>query len=66
MGIPDHVWKDKRETLANTIDKLSEQEFRAHLRQGWLSYLNKMFPDGAPPPATTTSFQTSSLYVEED
>ena len=50
LGIADHVWQDKRATIAGTVDALGDQ-FRPAMRAGWLSYIRTAYPENAAPAA---------------
>ena len=63
MGIPDYVWREKREKLAKTIDDLGD-DFRPKFKAAWLVYLNKMH--AGRPPAPPPTFHSSSFMVEDD
>ena len=45
LGIPDHVWQEKRAVLAASIDGLGDR-FKPELRAGWLAYIRQNYPDG--------------------
>ena len=45
LGIPDHVRKEKRATIAATIDGLGDK-FKPELRAAWLAYIRETYPDG--------------------
>ena len=45
LGIPDHVWQEKRSVLAASIDGLGDR-FKPELRAGWLAYIRQNYPDG--------------------
>ena len=45
FGIADHIWLDKRESIAQTVDALGD-EFKPAMRAGWMSYIRKVYPDG--------------------
>ena len=44
-SIADHIWLDKREAIAQTVDALGD-EFKPAMRAGWMSYIRKVYPDG--------------------
>ena len=47
LRLADHVWQDKRTTIAQSVDNLGDQ-FRPAMRAGWLSYIRRAYPeDGA-------------------
>jgi hypothetical protein len=50
LGLADHVWQDKRATIAKNNDDLGDQ-FRPAMRVGWLSYIRKAYPDSDAPAA---------------
>ncbi len=41
-GLADHVWQNKRTTIAQQVDGLGAQ-FRAAMRAGWLKYLKDTY-----------------------
>jgi hypothetical protein len=45
LGIPDHVWQEKRSVIAATIDGLGAK-FKPELRAAWLAYIRETYPDG--------------------
>ena len=48
LGIEDHIWLDKREAIAQTVDALGD-EFKPAMRRmraGWMAYIRKAYPDG--------------------
>ncbi len=46
LGIADHIWMDKREAIAQTVDSLGA-EFKPAMRAGWMGYIRQAYPDGA-------------------
>ncbi len=46
LGIADHIWLDKREAIAQTVDSLGA-EFKPAMRAAWMVYIRKAYPDGA-------------------
>ena len=42
LGLPDHVWVDKRAAIAKRVDDLGDQ-FRPAMRRGWLAYIKKTY-----------------------
>jgi hypothetical protein len=46
LGIVDHIWLDKREAIAQTVDSLGA-EFKPAMHAGWMRYIRKAYPDGA-------------------
>ena len=46
LGIPDHVWTDKRAAFAKKVEDLGDQ-FRPAMRAGWLAYITKTYPKNA-------------------
>ena len=42
LGLPDHVWVEKRAAIAKQVDDLGDQ-FRPAMRKGWLSYIQKTY-----------------------
>jgi hypothetical protein len=45
LGIADHIWLDKREAIAQTVDELGDN-FKPAVRAGWMAYISKAYPDG--------------------
>jgi hypothetical protein len=45
LGIPEHVWQEKRSFLAASIDGFGDR-FKPELRAGWLAYIRQNYPDG--------------------
>ncbi len=39
LGIPDHVWQEKRSVIEATIDGL-DAKFKPELRAAWLAYIS--------------------------
>ena len=48
LGLADHVWSDKRASIARSVDSLGDQ-FRLAMHVGWLSYIRRVYPDGDEP-----------------
>jgi hypothetical protein len=46
LGIADHVWQEKRDAIAKTVDALGD-EFQPAMRACWPAYIRKTYPDGA-------------------
>ena len=42
LGLPDHVWVEKRAAIAKQVDDLGDQ-FRPAMRKGWLDYIQKTY-----------------------
>ena len=42
LGLPDHIWVDKRAAIAKKVDVLGDQ-FRPAMRKGWLAYIKKTY-----------------------
>ena len=42
LGLADHVWSNKKKSIAETIDNLGD-EFRPAMRAGWLSYIRRVY-----------------------
>ncbi len=40
LGIADHVWQEKRATIAATIDLLGDK-FKPEFRAGWLANISE-------------------------
>jgi hypothetical protein len=60
LGIPDHVWQEKRATIAATIDGLGDK-FKPELRAAWLAY--ETYPDG--PVAEADIMGDGTLEIDE-
>jgi hypothetical protein len=50
LGIVDHIWQDKRDVIAQSVDNLGDQ-FRPAIRTGWLKYIRNAYLDGGAGPA---------------
>ncbi len=50
LGLADHVWQDKRTTIAKAVDDLGDQ-FCPAMSAGKLSYIRQAYPDNAAPAA---------------
>ena len=46
LGIPDHVWQEKRSVIAAIIDGSLGAKFKPGLRATWLAYIWDAYPDG--------------------
>jgi hypothetical protein len=44
LGIADHVWQEKRDAIAMTVNSLGD-EFKPAMRAGWLAYIRKTYPE---------------------
>ena len=42
LGLADHVWSNKKKSIAESIDNLGD-EFRPAMRAGWLSYIRRVY-----------------------
>ena len=42
LGLPDHIWVEKRAAIAKQVDDLGDQ-FRPAMRRGWLAYIQKSY-----------------------
>uniref|UniRef100_A0A7S0QPZ8 Uncharacterized protein n=1 Tax=Cryptomonas curvata TaxID=233186 RepID=A0A7S0QPZ8_9CRYP len=42
LGLPDHVWVEKRAAIAKRVDDLGDQ-FRPAMRKGWLDYIQQTY-----------------------
>ncbi len=42
MGLADHVWSDKRKSIAQSVDNLGDQ-FRPAMRASWISYISRVY-----------------------
>ena len=42
LGLADHVWSDKRKSIAQSVDNLGDQ-IRPAMRAGWLSYIRRVY-----------------------
>ena len=49
LGLADHVWSDKRKSIAKSVDNLGDQ-FRPAMRAVWLSYIRRVYreEEGGP------------------
>jgi hypothetical protein len=45
LEIADHVWLEKRATIAASIDGLGDK-FKPALQSAWLAYIRETYPDG--------------------
>ena len=43
LGIPENVWQERRNFIADTVDKLGDQ-FRPVLKAAWLAYIQEVYP----------------------
>ncbi len=62
LGIPKHVWQEKRATFAATIDGLGDK-FKPELRAAWLAYIRETYPDG--PVAEADIMGDGTLEIDE-
>jgi hypothetical protein len=62
LGIPDHVWQEKRATIAATIDGLGDK-FKPELHAAWLAYIRETYPDG--PVAEADIMVDGKLEIDE-
>ena len=46
LGIADHIWLDKLAASAQTVDVFGV-DLKPAIRAGWMSYIRKVFRDGA-------------------
>ncbi len=44
LGLADHVWTEKRKSIAQNLDNLGN-EFRPAIRAGWLSYIRRVYQE---------------------
>ena len=63
LGIADHVWQEKRDAIAKTVDALGD-EFKPAMRAGWLAYIRKTYPDGAA--AAVDAIGEGTLVLDDD
>ena len=48
LGLADHVWTDKRKSIAQNLDNLGD-EFLPAMRADWLAYIRSVYgAEGAP------------------
>ena len=62
LGFADHIWLDKREAIAQTVDALGD-EFKPAMRAGWMAYIRKAYPDG--PAAGRHAIGEEPLVLDE-
>ena len=63
LGIPENVWQERRNFIADTVDKLGDQ-FRPILKAAWLAYIQEAYPvEGAQ---ELEAAMTGSVLVGED
>ena len=63
LGIPENVWQEQRNFIADTVDKLGDQP-RPILKAAWLAYIQEAYPvEGAQ---ELESAMTGSVLVGED
>ena len=46
LCIADHIWLDNCKAIAQTVDALGD-EFKPAMREGWMSYIRKKYPNGS-------------------
>ena len=63
LGIADHVWQEKRDAIAMTVNSLDD-EFKPAMRAGWLAYIRKTYPDGAA--AAVDAIGEGTLVLDDD
>jgi hypothetical protein len=63
LGITDHVWQEKWDAIAKTVDALGD-EFQPAMRAGWLAYIRKTYPDGAA--AAVDAIGEGTLVLDYD
>ena len=63
LGIADHVWQEKRDTIAKTVDDWGDN-FKPAMRAGWMAYIRKTYPDGAA--AAVDAIGEGALVLEDD
>ena len=63
LGIADHVWQEKRNDIAKTVNSLGD-EFKSAMRAGWLAYISKTYPDGAA--AAVDAIGEGTLVLDDD
>ena len=63
LGIADHVWQEKRDAIAMTVNSLGD-EFKPAMRAGWLAYIRKTYPDGAA--AAVDAIREGTLVLDDD
>jgi hypothetical protein len=60
LGIPDHVWQEKRASISATINGLGDK-FKPELHVAWLAYIRETYPDG-PVEASANPIPIISYY----
>ncbi len=65
LGIADHVWQEKRDAIAMTVNSLDD-EFKPAMRAGWLAYISKTYPDGAAAAAAVDAIGEGTLVLDDD
>ncbi len=63
LGIADHVWQEKRDAIAQTVDALGN-EFKPAMRAGWMAHIRKTCPVGAA--AAEDAIGEGTLVVGDD
>ena len=63
IGIEDHVWQEKHDAIAMTVNSLDD-EFKPAMRAGWLAYISKPYPDGAA--AAVDAIGEGTLVLDDD
>ena len=63
IGIEDHVWQEKHDAIAMTVNSLDD-EFKPAMRAGWLAYISKTYPDGAA--AAVDAIGEGTLVLDDD
>ncbi len=63
LGITDHVWQEKHDTIAKTVDDLGDH-FKPAMSAGWMAYIRKTYPDGVA--AAVDAIGEGALVLEDD
>ena len=63
LGIAYHVWQEKRDDMANTVNSLGDG-FKPAMYAGWLAYISKTYPDGAA--AAVDAIGEGTLVLDDD
>ena len=63
LGIVDHVWQEKHNAIAMTVNSLGD-EFKPAMSAGWLAYIRKTYPDGAA--AAVDAIGEGTLVLDYD
>jgi hypothetical protein len=65
LGLADHLWQNKRVTIAQEVDGLGSQ-FGPALREGWLKYIKATYAAQPEEVATGPSIGLGKVVVDDD